>query len=201
MLRQLDNCALVKDKSYGNTKTTKSIAHIILFAGAIFVTSAATSPAYADGPFDEIQQWQEADGSFYYSINRPNPQVPGQDYWTVQIPANSYIQVLADGCVQTGGSGKTWKRYVDPDSDSLYHGLIRIPGAINTLSRFSDIQMLVGGWSIQYHVSNSTFLTLGYEDDGYGDNGYWGWDPGTHNQCVGKPDAYVMLRVSPNPFY
>src|SRR5947209_10590917 len=42
------------------------------------------------------------------------------------------VTVDAGGCVQTGGIGPTWKRYVNPsgpDSDHLYHGLIMIPGA------------------------------------------------------------------------
>ena len=40
------------------------------------------------------------------------------------------VDVTADGCVQTGGHGDTWKRYVNPsgpNSGQYYHGLVRIP--------------------------------------------------------------------------
>ncbi len=40
------------------------------------------------------------------------------------------VQVYADGCVQTGGTGSTWKRYVNPSgpgAETKYHGMIRIP--------------------------------------------------------------------------
>src|SRR5689334_14130347 len=49
----------------------------------------------------------------------------------IRFQAGDVVTVQAGGCVQTGGSGSTWKRYVDPsgpNSDRLYHGLIYIPG-------------------------------------------------------------------------
>lgn len=177
----------------------------MVVSGAVFATLVAAIPAYADGPFDEIQMWQEPDGSItYFKITRPNPTVQSRTYESVLIPGNSYIEVQAGGCVQTGGHGKTWKRYVNPigpNSNKYYHGLVQIPGAIYTPTRFADLQTLSDGWSAQSHIWNSVFLTLGYEDNNYDDNGYWGWDPGTGNQCVGEPDAYVLLRYSSRPFY
>src|SRR5438105_2273448 len=41
------------------------------------------------------------------------------------------VIIGAGGCVQTGGHGATWKRYIDPSGDNadhLYHGLVWIPG-------------------------------------------------------------------------
>ena len=46
------------------------------------------------------------------------------------------------GCCQTGGHGKTWKRYVDPqgpNSDRLYHGLVWVPGATSGLVRLQGV--------------------------------------------------------------
>ena len=41
------------------------------------------------------------------------------------------------------------------------------------------------------------YLILGYEDDGYSDNGYWGreGDDGTGNQCAGLGNAYVIATI------
>src|SRR5579875_947853 len=64
-------------------------------------------------------------------IDEPNVTQQRTEYHSVVFEPNDVVQVLAGGCVQTGGSGLTWKRYVDPEgpnSDRLYHGLITIPG-------------------------------------------------------------------------
>ncbi len=133
-----------------------------------------------------------------YGITRPNVQQSGTLY-----PDTAFIngdQVLADagGCVQTGGSGATWRRYVDPqgpDSGRLYHGGIRIPGAAPNGVRF---QQIIGQWlRVSYYPATPTLprLILGYEDDDYSDNGYWGRDNGIDNQCLGRGDAYVILTI------
>jgi len=103
-----------------------------------------------------------------------------------------HVTVNAGGCVQTGGHGLTWKRYVDPASDSdLYHGLITIPGATGDLVRLVNVvgrQYVVGG--------RGGSLKLGYEDDGYSDNGYTAHDNGTGNQCLNSVNAFVRIVVS-----
>lgn len=77
------------------------------------------------------------------------------------------------GCVQTGGTGLTWKRYVDPsgkDSDRLYHGFIQLPGR-----PMMRIQNLIGHTlDVPPGTPTPLSLILGYEDEdeGYGDNGY-----------------------------
>jgi hypothetical protein len=104
-----------------------------------------------------------------------------------------HVTVDAGGCVQTGGKGKTWKRYVDPISDNanLYHGLITIPGVTRPLIRLSNIvnrTFVVGG--------RGGGLVLGYEDDGYSDNGYYAHDDGTANQCLNSVNAFVHIFIS-----
>lgn len=103
-----------------------------------------------------------------------------------------HVTVSAGGCVQTGGHGLTWKRYVDPASDNdLYHGLITIPGATSDLARLVNVvgrQYVVGG--------RGGSLKLGYEDDGYSDNGYYAHDNGTGNQCLNSVNAYVRILIS-----
>jgi hypothetical protein len=103
-----------------------------------------------------------------------------------------HVTVNAGGCVQTGGAGLTWKRYVDPASDNdLYHGLITIPGATGNLARLVDVvgrQFTVGG--------RGGSLILGYQDDGYSDNGYYAHDNGTGNQCLNSVNAFVHIVIS-----
>ncbi|MEU7054817.1 hypothetical protein [Streptomyces sp. NPDC046197] len=103
-----------------------------------------------------------------------------------------HVMVNAGGCVQTGGHGQTWRRYVDPASDNdLYHGLITIPGATGNLERLVNVvgrQYVVGG--------RGGSLKLGYEDDGYSDNGYYAHDDGTGGQCRNSVNAFVHIVVS-----
>jgi hypothetical protein len=43
--------------------------------------------------------------------------------------------------------------------------------------------------------ASQLFLRLGYEDDNYGDNGYWGRDDGVDDQCKGLPNALVIVTI------
>src|SRR5690348_16525284 len=75
--------------------------------------------------FEKIDQW---------FISEPTVNLPsGKFYPEIVIRGGDTILVSAGGCVQTGGHGQTWKRYVDPqgpNSDRLYHELIGgLPGA------------------------------------------------------------------------
>ena len=66
-----------------------------------------------------------------YRIDQPNVQQRQTAYPQVRFSPGDSVNVAAGGCVQTGGHGKTWKRYVDPsgdNSDHLYHGLIGTRG-------------------------------------------------------------------------
>lgn len=114
------------------------------------------------------------------------------------------MEVTADGCVQTGGHGDTWKRYVnpsDPDGKDLYHGMIRIPtgtkeSALVKINSVMENQILVTGAGIEV---SQLVLSLGYQDDNYSDNGYAKHDDGTDDQCKDVPGhyggpAYVNVR-------
>lgn len=126
----------------------------------------------------------------------------GYRYSNVVFVPNDLVTVTAGGCVQTGGSGKTWKRYVNPsgpNSSRLYFGTIFIPGntAPGTLGHiFQNHQ-----YAIPNTVSSpNNVLALGYMDDGYGDNGYTGHDDGTDDQCKEGPGkdggpAWVIIGI------
>jgi hypothetical protein len=119
-------------------------------------------------------------------VNRPSASYPN-----IQFFPGAHVFVDAGGCVQTGGHGKTWKRYVNPSSDNgLYHGLMFIPGVTNGLQ---PLWTLVGRTFV---TPAGGALELGYEDDGYSDNGYYSHDDGTGDQCKNVGNAWVHLIIS-----
>jgi hypothetical protein len=125
-------------------------------------------------------------------VHEPIVTQPSTTYPTIQFLPGDHVSVDAGGCVQTGGHGATWKRYVDPASDNgLYHGLINIPGATGgTVQIWTAVgrTFTVGG--------SGGSLVLGYQDDGYSDNGYYSHDDGTGNQCKGVGNAWVHIVIS-----
>jgi hypothetical protein len=126
------------------------------------------------------------------TITEPVVNQPQFTYDFTFVPGD-HVTVDAGGCVQTGGAGLTWKRYVDPAADNdLYHGLITIPGATGILDRLADVvgrQFVVRG-------RGGGNLVLGYQDDGYSDNGYYAHDNGTGNQCLNTGNAFVHIVVT-----
>jgi hypothetical protein len=134
-------------------------------------------------------------------IDEPNVTRRLSTYPQVTLRPGDRVTVRAGGCVQTGGHGRTWKRYVNPsgpNSDRLYHGMIWIPGAHSDLVRIGGAigRPIVVPAAVDPH---NAVLRLGYEDDHYGDNGYWGHDDGTENQCRGVGNAFVELRITRGP--
>lgn len=136
-----------------------------------------------------------------WRILRPNVSERDTVYNAISFVAGDTIRINAGGCVQTGGHGNTWKRYVDPsgpDSDRYYHGLIWIPGVTE-----GGPQKIAGVLGQTFTVPpnlppSATKLHLGYEDeseDGYEDNGYYAHDNGTDNQCKNVGDAFVEVNI------
>lgn len=131
-------------------------------------------------------------------IDEPDVRVAEKAYPTVSFQAGDRVSIRAGGCVQTGGWGQTWKRYVDPlgpGSDRLYHGLIHIPGGTGGLRRISDF----AGRTVivRRHAVPGAALQLGYEDDDHHDNRYDDRpDEGVGGQCRGIGKAFVELTVT-----
>jgi hypothetical protein len=125
------------------------------------------------------------------NVNEPIVTQPQAQY-NIQFNPGDRVTVNAGGCVQTGGHGRTWKRYVDPSSDNgLYHGTMYLPGITNGLT---EIRFLVGQTFVLPAGGGS--LLLGYEDDNYSDNGYYSHDDGTGNQCKDVGNAFVSLTIN-----
>jgi len=179
---------------------------LLLLVTAVAYKYDVALTSHAQGPNGKVTH--SVNGSTEtWRIDEPNVKQKVTPYPQITFKPGDRITIDAGGCVQTGGHGDTWKRYVDPlDVDFLrrsvpadkYHGLIEIPGATLGLVRLNtvvgkDRRML----SIpqNFHSPRGLYLTLGYEDDGYGDNGYYAHDDGTGNQCKGVGNAYLIITI------
>lgn len=150
--------------------------------------------------FDIVTRTTLQPGVEQIRIDRPNPTKRSVDYPQITFQPDDGVTISAGGCVQSGGHGSTWHRYVDPsggDSDKLYHGLITIPFATGSLERIQKYQ------NRQVHVAptappGNLHLQLGFEDDDYSDNGYGSHDDGPNDQCKGATGgpAWVVLTVA-----
>lgn len=133
-------------------------------------------------------------------IDRPNPKQPSTSYPSITFQPGDTVTIHAGGCVQSGGHGNTWHRYVNPsggDADKLYHGLITIPFATETLARIQKY------WNQSVHIADNAplaklHLELGFEDEknGYGDNGYYSHDDGPGGQCSGSEGGPAWVQLS-----
>lgn len=161
----------------------------------LFIAVFATDHAYADN----IVCTAEGNGTDVCDIALPNVLARQTEYPTIQFHSGDTVEVSASGCVQTGGSGRTWKQYVSPsgnNSDHLYRGLILIPGATSGLV---TVQSVIGQ-ILTISATGGGSLSLGYQDDDYGDNGYWSHDDGSDDQCKDQSGpmrgrAVVHLRI------
>jgi hypothetical protein len=141
-------------------------------------------------------------------ITQPDVDRKQKSYPTILFHSGDFVTVHAGGCVQSGGGGQTWHRYVDPsgpNSDHLYHGLISYPGS-GGLVQFAPASQTPGGWTFQVpkNAPDNVSLILGFQDDNYSDNGYWGHDRdnGPGGQCpippqTGGEPAWVTIMISP----
>ena|ERR1043166_6379056 len=130
-----------------------------------------------------------------WEIKEPNVSQRQTDYGNIVFRQGDTVVVAAGGCVQTGGRGLTWKRYVDPsgaNSDRLYHGLIRLPGQ-GGMIRIGEFMNNLKQYTVP--ESGDMILHLGYEDDDYTDNSYEKHDDGTEDQCKNVGNAFVTITI------
>jgi signal peptidase I len=146
---------------------------------------------------------------FIYTIYSPHVHKPQTNFKTIRFQPGDRVTVEGSGCVQTGGIGPTWKRYVDPfapDALSLYHGLVGMPYLTRTLRDSGTvpglvrIQKLIGRvYVVPAYKGDSAepyYLRLGYEDSNYEDNGYDRHDNGTGGQCYRTTAAKVVITIT-----
>ncbi|WP_218511798.1 hypothetical protein [Variovorax sp. dw_308] len=135
-------------------------------------------------------------------IDQPEVAQSWTPYPSIVFRQGDRISFNAGGCVQTGGIGKTWKRYVNPsgpNSDRLYSGMVQISGVTPEV-RISDVLGKQLRLPISANGPDSVQLVLGYRDDDYGDNGYNAHDDGTEHQCKNIGPAWVTIRIQSDPW-
>jgi len=180
-------------------RLSEQVLHGVVVIG--FLVFASMQAARAD-TFDVVTKLQDNSASTVWRIDEPNVKQKQTNYPEIVFAPGDRVKIDAGGCVQTGGWGATWKLYVNPqgaNSDHLYHGLIMIPGITNGLVRLQNF-----GLNADHQIAdplpngvhaNELFLRLGYEDDGYGDNGYYSHDDGNYNQCKNSVNAFVIVSI------
>jgi hypothetical protein len=97
-------------------------------------TASALLPARCGKDDCSIAVTQIDTNSEQVDITRPVVTQGSFDYKSIIFTSGDQITIDAGGCVQTGGRGKTWKRYVNPsgpNSDRLYFGSMEIPGVLD----------------------------------------------------------------------
>ena len=174
---------------------------LALAAGCFFLLP--DGPAKADDTFDIISVEHPSASVEIVRIRQPNVKKAVTAYPSITFQPKDQVVLAAGGCVQTGGSGATWKRYVDPsgeDSSKYYFGEIWIPGITGVMQ---PIEGAIAANPLYVPPGTSTdnlFLRLGYSDDDLSDNGYYDHDDGTENQCAGQAGgaAWVTLTITHN---
>jgi hypothetical protein len=178
-----------------NFRSFRLLQFLTIFFICMLVSLANCPPsfAYPDQQNEVIQHRVTPNGlTETWFITQPNVKQAETAYTQIVFRRGDKIVIDSDGCVQTGGHGRTWKRYVNPsgsNSNRYYFGLIRINGVTNGLERISRY---IGR---PITINQDTSLHLGYADDNYKDNGYYAHDDGTENQCKGTYNAYVKITV------
>lgn len=170
-------------------------------AGAVVCLSAVGlvhAEEITHSAFGKTEQWY---------IDSPVVNLPSWRTFRGQIAfrAGDTVIITAGGCVQTGGHGLTWKRYVSPqgpNSDRLYFGVFALPtvpvtafrNALTPISPGSDVSQ--GTYFVGNDVDPANdSLWLAYADDGYSDNGYYAHDNGTGDQCKNVGNAWILLTI------
>jgi hypothetical protein len=169
-------------------KGTNASQKVLCSLGAFFALLSAAN-AWAES----VDKTVDTPTVTIWKITEPNVKQNQTTYGQILLSSGDKVNVTAGGCVQTGGHGKTWKRYVDPagpNSDHLYHGLILLPGMAGA-TRIGDFIASTK----TYDITAPGSLALGYEDDQYDDNGYYDHDDGTGDQCKNVENAWFQIVI------
>ena len=179
--------------------TYSSINHFILLqmkSSILFIASLLASTCALSQ--EKVNSATSNNGNtITWTINEPDVRKSSEPFFQIRFQKNDEIFITAGGCVQTGGHGKTWKRYVNPSGDGnayYYFAKIQIPSVTFGLVRME--QFLNRKLFFTQNPDNNSYLILGYADDDYSDNGYSGHDDGTEDQCKGVGNAWVTIVIT-----
>jgi hypothetical protein len=136
-----------------------------------------------------------------YRIDQPRVDLGVPDrIAAITLRPGDMISITAGGCVQTGGSGNTWKSYTNPlgdNADHLYSGTIAIAGITGAGMQRVGAALAPKEWVVPYDLPFTVplMLSIGYQDDDYSDNGYYSHDNGDQSQCANVGPAWIELRI------
>jgi hypothetical protein len=162
---------------------------LLILLGCIFFSSVTAA--------EQVSKSVDTAKLTIWKITEPTVTQKQTDYGNIVFKPRDIVVVDAGGCVQTGGHGATWKRYVNPsgsNSDRLYHGLIKMPGQAG-LVRIIEFIANLTPYTISDSQGGDMILSLGYEDDVYDDNTYTKRDNGTEDQCKDTGPAWVNITI------
>jgi hypothetical protein len=132
-----------------------------------------------------------------WRIDSPDVRTKEVRYSQVVLRPRDVVTVSAGGCVKTRGPGQSWRQYVNPQGDSAHYGMIRLPGMKHS-EKLKDF-LRTPTYYVPADANHDSALYLGYQDSDYSGNGYWGRDPGPHDECANQPNAWVQLTVKRDP--
>jgi len=148
--------------------------------------------------FDHMSCYAPRANTEVWAIRHPDVTRPDAAYPSITFRRGDLVSIAAGGCVQTGGLGLTWKRYVRPmardrSNDDMYFGSVSIPGVLSS----SPLQDVVRQAPIAVTIDPGpgAMLHLQYNDDNYHDNGYWGADDGWWEQCRYMEPAWAVVVI------
>ena len=136
-------------------------------------------------------------GHEIWKIDYPSVERSLTDYPAITFNPGDVVTLQAKGCVQTGGTGNTWFRYVNPDDgdghlNSQYYGTVQIVGVTGD----NNPETILHWIGPSFVIPQAGHLALGYVDDGgIGDNGYWNPDPGPNDQCMNDDKTTVTIII------
>jgi hypothetical protein len=156
------------------------------------------------------QETKNGEETTSWRIDRPkvwdnhNPKTGEVEYPMITFKRGDFLLFNAGGCVQTGGTGSTWKSYLNPrggSRETYYAGTVSLPGI--TLGQYQRLNEFVG--HSQYiplpqgadpNSQPKFVLQLGYQDNQLDDNGYYNHDDGNYDQCKNTGPAWVEVTVT-----
>lgn len=166
--------------------------------------SSPPPPRYLPGQVDHYPQGadivtctESPPGHEIWKIDYPSVERSLTDYPAITFNPGDVVTLQAKGCVQTGGTGNTWFRYVNPDDgdghlNSQYYGTVQIVGVTGD----NNPETILHWIGPSFVIPQAGHLALGYVDDGgIGDNGYWNPDPGPNDQCMNDDKTTVTIII------
>jgi hypothetical protein len=168
------------------------LSSLLAFILAVF-SNASAEP----GPPEVVTKSIDSPAMTVWRIDRPAVNTPGKSYPEIVFKPGDRVTIAAGGCARRGGfpppNGPAFP-YVHSGVD-LYVGTIDIPGIVPGATK-GKIERFLGTHDIAWDASfQNVWLTLGYEDNDYGDNNYNDIVDIDSGPCKGLGYAWVKIDI------